>query len=136
MLFDFTHFSSIFCDGPAGEGLYLLWGPGGTKKCVKNCLHDHPQKQFYFGPGESKGLHIKQIFSCQYLMPMVLQQLRELPTLAILFLLHELPKVCGPFFVALAVHATVARPLAYRGCHCTICQWIRGRVIAKSAGSG
>jgi hypothetical protein len=37
---------------------------------------------------------------------MVAHQFRELPTLAILFL-HELPKVCGPFFAALAVSAMV-----------------------------
>jgi hypothetical protein len=42
-------------------------------------------------------------------MPMVAEPLRELPTLAILFL-HELPKDYGTFFAALAVSATVPRP--------------------------
>jgi hypothetical protein len=66
-------------------------------------------------------------------MQMVVQWLRELPTLDIL---GFLPKVCGPFLAALAVRATVMRPLAYRGRHSTICQWITSLVIAKSAGSG
>jgi hypothetical protein len=35
-----------------------------------------------------------------------------------------------------AVRATVARPLAYRGRHSAKWKWIRGRVKAKSAGSG
>jgi hypothetical protein len=68
-------------------------------------------------------------------MPMVAQPLRELPTLSVCFS-RELPKVCGPFFVALAVCATVVQPLAYRGRHSMICQWIRGQVIAKIIGSG
>jgi hypothetical protein len=66
---------------------------------------------------------------------MVVQPFRELPTLVILFV-SRTAKFCSPFFAALAVSATVARPLAYHGHHSAICQWIRGRVIAKSAGSG
>jgi hypothetical protein len=34
--------------------------------------------------------------------------------------LRELPKACGQFFAALAVRATVVRPLAYRGSHSAI----------------
>jgi hypothetical protein len=68
-------------------------------------------------------------------MPMVVQLLRELPTLANFFL-RKVPKVCGPFFAALAVRATVVRPLAYHGRHSAKCKWTKGRVIAKSAGSG
>jgi hypothetical protein len=59
-------------------------------------------------------------------MPKIPQPLRELPTLAI----------GGPLFAALAVCAMVVRPLAYFARHSMICQWIRGGVIAKSAGSG
>jgi hypothetical protein len=56
-------------------------------------------------------------------MPIATQQpLRELPTLAILFL-HELPKACGgPFPTALAVPVMVVQPLAYRSRHSMICQ--------------
>jgi hypothetical protein len=50
--------------------------------------------------------------------------------------LRELPKVCGTFFAALAVCAMVVRLLEYPGRHKALCQWIRGRIIAKSAGSG
>jgi hypothetical protein len=50
--------------------------------------------------------------------------------------LPKLPKECGSFFTALAVRATVVRPSAYCSRHSAIYQWISGRVIAKSAGSG
>jgi hypothetical protein len=36
----------------------------------------------------------------------------------------------------MAVCAMVGRPLAYRGRHSVICQWIRSLVVAKSAESG
>jgi hypothetical protein len=64
-------------------------------------------------------------------MPMVVKQLHNCQH-SPFCLLHVLPKVCGPFFMDLAVRAMFVRALAYRGRHSTIWEWIRGRVIAKS----
>jgi hypothetical protein len=63
-------------------------------------------------------------------MPMVVQPLRELQTLPILFFAQTAKSLWSIF------RSTVVRPLVYRGRHSAICQWIRGRVIGKSAGSG
>jgi hypothetical protein len=52
-----------------------------------------------------KSLGILCFFGCD--MPMVAQPLHKLPTHTIMFFLRELPKVCGPFFDALAVRAMV-----------------------------
>jgi hypothetical protein len=57
------------------------------------------------------------------------------PTLTIFFL-RKLKNVGGQFFAALAIRAMVVRPLKYRGHYNVKWQWIRRRVVSKSAGSG
>jgi hypothetical protein len=66
-------------------------------------------------------------------MPTVAQLLRELSGQRKMG--HTLLAVRAKNKMA-SVRAIVERPLAYRGRHSAICQWIRSRVVAKFAGSG